>query len=139
MVINKDLNNATPVNASVANFSATGSAQRWQLTSANIITHLADVSFTNSILNDTVPSQSITLYIVPGVSPFSLTAGANAAPGQLTIWLNGQTGLAYALQSSTDLVHWSAVATNTLMSNSFPFLVSTMNTTMQFYRGLWSH
>src|ERR1019366_7787982 len=88
MVINKDLNNATPVNASVANFSATGSAQRWQLTSANIITHLADVSFTNSILNDTVPSQSITLYIVPGVSPFSLTAGANAAPGQLTIWLN---------------------------------------------------
>ena len=139
MVINKDIYNATPVNAGLANFNATGTAQRWQLTAANVITHLADISVTNNLLKDTVPSQSITLYVLPGVAPFSLNAGTPAAPGQLTVWLNGQAGLAYALQSSTDLVDWSAVATNTLMSNSFPFLVSTTNTTMQFYRGLWSH
>jgi Glycoside hydrolase family 44 len=139
MVINKDLNNATPVNASITNFTAAGTAQRWLLTSGNAITRLADISLAGSVLEDTVPTQSITLYVLPGVSQFSLKPDTAAAPGQLTIWLNGQAGLAYELQASADLVHWSAFATNTLMSNSFPFLVSTTNTTMQFYRGLWSH
>jgi hypothetical protein len=139
MVVNKDIFNASPINASITNFNATGTAHRWQLTAANTITQLTDISFTNSVLKDTVPSQSITLYVLPGVNSFNLGAGTGAAAGQLTIWLNGQAGLAYVLQSSTDLVHWSASATNTLSSNSFPFLVSTTNTTMQFYRGLWSH
>ena len=139
MVINKDLNNASPINASITNFNATGTAQRWQLTAANVITQLANISFTNSILKDIVPSQSITLYVLPVVTPFNLKAGTNAVSGQLTIWLNGQTGLTYALQSSTDLVHWSAFATNMLTSNSFPFSVSTANSTVKFYRGLWLH
>jgi hypothetical protein len=139
MVINKDLNNATPINASITNFNTTGTAQRWQLTAANVITQLTNLSFTNSVLKDTVPSQSITLYVLPAVNVFSLKAGTNAGPGQFTVWLNGQAGLAYTLQSSTDFIHWSAVATNTLASNSVPFLVSTTNATMRFYRGLWSH
>jgi hypothetical protein len=139
MVINKDLNNATPVNTAIVNFNAAGPAQRWQITSGNAITRLADISITNNILSDTIPSQSITLYVLSGVVPFSLKTDTDTAPGQLTIWLNGQTGLAYQLQASADLIHWSAFATNTLMSNSFPFLVSTTNTTMQFYRGLWAH
>lgn len=139
MVINKDLNNATPANASITNFNATGIAQRWQLTAANVITQLANIPFTNSVLKDTVPSQSITLYVLPAVSAFSLKAGTNAGPGQFTVWLNGQAGLAYTLQASTDLIHWSAVATNTLASNSVPFFVSTTNATLRFYRGLWSH
>ncbi len=139
MVINKDLNNATPVSASITNFNTTGIAQRWQLTAANAITQLANIAFTNNVLKDTVPSQSITLYVLPAVSAFSLKAGATAGPGQFTVWLNGQAGLAYTLQSSTDLIHWTAVATNTLASNSIPFFVSTTNTTMRFYRGLWSH
>jgi hypothetical protein len=139
MVINKDINNASPINASITNFNATGTAQRWQLTTENVITQLANISFTNSILKDTVPSQSITLYVLPAVTPFNLKAATNAVPGQLTLWLNGQAGLAYALQSSTDLVHWSAFATNTLTSNSFPFSVSTANSMVKFYRGLWLH
>ena len=138
MVINKDLNNTTPIIANLANFNATGTAQRWQLTSANVITHLASVPVTSNLLTDIVPSQSITLYVLPGVSPFSLKTDMTVASGQLTVWLNGQAGLAYQLQASADLLHWSAVATNTLMSNSFPFFVSTTNITMQFYRGLWS-
>ena len=136
MVINKDIINASPINAAITNFNATGAAQRWQLTAANVITQLANLSFTNNLLNDVVPSQSITLYVLPAVSPFSLKIGANGAPGNLTVRLNGQAGLTYTLQSSTDLVHWSAFATNTLTSNSLPILVSTTNTTMRFYRGL---
>jgi hypothetical protein len=139
MVINKDLTNAPAINASLTNFNAAGTAQRWQLTAANVITQLSTISFTNSVLKDMVPAQSITLYVLPAVMPFSLQPGTNAAPGQLTVWLNGQTGLVYTVQSSTDLVHWTAIATNTLASNAVPFLVSTTNATMRFYRGLWSH
>jgi hypothetical protein len=139
MVINKDILNASPINASITNFNATGTAQRWQLTAANVITQLTNISFTNSVLKDTVPSQSITLYVLPAVSAFSLKAGTNAGPGQFTVWLTGQTGLVYTVQSSTDLIHWTPFATNTLASNSTLFLVSTTNATMRFYRGLWSH
>lgn len=139
MVINKDILNASLINASITNFNATGTAQRWQLTAANVITQLTNISFTNSILNDVVPSQSITLYVLPAVNAFSLKLGTNAPPGQFSVRLNGQAGLAYALQSSTDLVHWSGFVTNTLTSNTFPFLVSTTNSSMRFYRGLWSH
>jgi hypothetical protein len=139
MVINKDIVNASQINAAVTNFNATGTAQRWQLTAANTITRLANITFTNNVLKDTVPSQSITLYILPPVNSFSLKAGTNVAPGNLTVWLNGQSGLSYALLSSTDLVHWTAFVTNLLASNSFPFTVSTAGSTVKFYRGLWVH
>jgi hypothetical protein len=138
MIINKDIANASPINASITNFNATGIAQRWQLTAANVITPLANLSFTNSVLKDTVPSQSITLYVLPAVSPFSLKPGPNLAAGQFTIWLTGQTGLVYAVQSSTDLIHWSGFATNPLASNAIPFSVSVTNSTLRFYRALWS-
>jgi hypothetical protein len=139
MVINKDLNNATPINVNITNFNAAGTAQRWQLTSANVINQLANITLTNEVLNDILPAQSITLFVLPVVSAFSLQIGTNGPPGQLDIWLNGQAGQAYALQSSTDLVHWSAVSTNTLSSNSFEFFMPTTNFSEVFYRGLLSN
>jgi len=39
------------------------------------------------------------------------------------------------LQSSSDLIHWQAVITNTFSSNSVEVLVPTTNTTGMFYRG----
>jgi glycosyl hydrolase family 44 len=135
MVINKNLTNATPINVNVTNFNAAGTAQRWQLTSADVINQLANITITNGVLDDTVPAQSITLYILPVASVFNLQIGVNSAPGQFDIWLNGQAGQAYALQSSTDLVHWSAVGTNTLSSNSFEFVMPATNATRIFYRG----
>ncbi len=137
MVINKDLNNATPITANITNFNATGTVQRWQLTSANVITQLANITITNKVLSDVVPSQSITLYVLPVVNAFNLQAGAINSTNQLALWLNGQAGLAYILQSSTDLVHWAGVSTNTLSSNSFPYLVATTNPAKMFYRGLF--
>ncbi len=138
MVINKDLNNATPITASITNFNATGTVQRWQLTSANVINQLANVTLTNKVLSDVVPSQSITLYVLPAVSAFSLQVGTRNSTNHLTLWLNGQAGLTYIFQSSTDLVHWMAVSTNTLSSNSFPYLVATTNSAKMFYRGLFN-
>jgi hypothetical protein len=138
MVINKDLNNATPITASITNFNATGTVQRWQLTAANVINQLANVTLTNKVLSDMVPAQSITLYVLPAVSAFSLQVGTRNSTNHLTLWLNGQAGLTYIFQSSTDLVHWMAVSTNTLSSNSFPYLVATTNSAKMFYRGLFN-
>ena len=138
MVINKDIYNATPVSATITNFAATGTVQRWQLTSANVISHLANISLTNGVLSDLVPYQSITLYVLPAaaVSAFKLQLGDTNPPGQLTLSLNGQAGQTYVFQSSTDLVHWTAISTNTLSSNSFSFPITATNAAKTFFRGL---
>ena len=136
MVINKDINNATPITVNITNFNATGTVQRWQLTSANAINQLANIALTNRVLSDTVPAQSITLYVLPVVNTFSLQIGPQNPTSHVTLWLNGQAGQSYVLQSGTDLVHWSDVSTNMLSSNSFSFMVTTTNPPMMFYRGL---
>ncbi len=136
MVINKDINNANPIVATITNFNATGAVQRWQLTSGNTINHLANIALANEVLSDIVPSQSITLYVLPATNSFNLQIGNNSSPGQLGIWLNGEAGQTYILQSSLDLVHWSAVNTNQLTSNSFEFSVPVSDALQMFYRGL---
>jgi hypothetical protein len=136
MAINKDLNNATPVTLNLSNFTATGAAQVWQLTSANTINHLANTGVTNGVLSQVLPAQSITLFVVPGATPFSLRIGTNRPPGQLELWLDGQAGLSYILQSSANLTTWSGFRTNTLASNSISYLVPTTNAAKMFYRGL---
>ena len=135
MAINKDLNNATPVTLNITNFTATGPAQVWQLTSANTISHLSNTGLTNGILKQVLPPQSVTLFVLPGATAFHLRIGTNRPPGQLELWLDGQAGQSYVLQSGTDLVHWVAVSTNALSSNSFSFLVATTNPAKMFYRG----
>jgi len=137
MVINKNLTNATPITANLTNFNATGTAQCWQLTSTNAITQLANITLTNKVLSDIVPAQSITLYVLPALNAFNLQVGARNSTNRLAFCLNGQAGLAYILQSSTDLFHWVGVSTNTLSSNSFPYLVATTNAAKMFYRGLY--
>jgi hypothetical protein len=136
MVINKDLINATLLTLNLSNFTATGAAQVWQLTSANTINPLASTGVTNGVLNQMLPAQSITLFVVPGTTPFSLRVGTNRPAGQLQLRLDGQAGQNYILQSSTDLTAWLAVSTNLLASNSFSLLVPTTNTAKMFYRGL---
>jgi hypothetical protein len=135
MVINKDPINATPVTLNVTNFAAAGTAQLWQLASNNI-TRLADLTFTNTIVSNTLPAQSITLFVLPPLPVFRLQTAANNPPGQLNFWLDGQAGQTWVLQSSTDLIHWSATSTNTLAGNSFEFFVPTTNSAQMFYRGL---
>jgi hypothetical protein len=137
MVINKNLTNSTPITANITNFNATGTVQRWQLTSANVITQLVNITLTNKVLSDVLPAQSITLYVLPALNTFNLQAGPMNSTNQLPLRLNGQAGLAYILQSSTDLFNWVGVSTNTLSSNSFPYLVATTNAAKMFYRGLY--
>jgi hypothetical protein len=65
MVVGKSLSGNTPVTVNLSNFAAAGSAQVWQLTSANAIKRLADVTFVGSSLQLNVPPQSVTLLVLP--------------------------------------------------------------------------
>ncbi|HQR37153.1 MAG TPA: glycoside hydrolase family 44 protein [Blastocatellia bacterium] len=65
MIVNKTATGNQPVAISLAGFVGTGSAHIWQLTSANAIAHPADVSFSGTTINTTVPPQSITMLVMP--------------------------------------------------------------------------
>ena len=69
MVINKQ-QGSTPVTLSLANFATTGTAHAWQINSPSqtSIAHLADIAIANNNLTTTVPSQSITLFVIPAGS-----------------------------------------------------------------------
>jgi PKD repeat protein len=69
MVISKYLSGTTPVSVALSNFSATGVAEVYQLTSANAITRLSNLSFTGSTVSFTAPAQSITLLVLPVGTP----------------------------------------------------------------------
>ena len=64
MVINKSLTTPTSVDLSVAHFTGT-TANVWQLSSANAITHLPNAALRGGSLSTTLPAQSITLFVVP--------------------------------------------------------------------------
>jgi hypothetical protein len=134
MAINKDLNNATPLTLNLSNFTATGSAQVWQLTSDNTINQLANTGVTNGVLSKVLPAQSVTLFVVPGVTSFSLRFATNRPPGQLVLWLDGQAGKSYTIQTSSNLATWSGYSTNTLTSNSFSITVTRTNAAKMFFR-----
>jgi hypothetical protein len=137
MVVNKVLSGTTPVLLSVTNFPSAGAAQVWQLTSANSINRLADTLIASNTVSNTLPAQSVTLFVLPAaVAAPRFRLGTNSPVGQMELWLDGQAGQSYVLQSSTNLSAWSSVSTNQMTSNSFRFLVPTTDASQKFYRGL---
>jgi PKD repeat protein len=81
MVVSKVLSGNTPVTVNLANFANAGTAQVWQLTSANTITHPADIALTGNSLVTSVPAQSVTLYVIASGTPnLPPTAMASATP-----------------------------------------------------------
>ena len=81
LVVNKVLSGNTPIQATLANFTGRGSAQVWQLTSANAIAHLADLSLSGATLNATVPPQSVTLFVIPAAPATVQRAYVSAITG----------------------------------------------------------
>jgi PKD repeat protein len=95
MLISKVLSGTTPVTVNLANFTGSGQAQVWQLTSANAITRLADVGYSGSTISVTLPKQSITLLVLlpasskpaPPVAVLAASPLAGTAP--LAVSFNG--------------------------------------------------
>lgn len=135
MAINKQLGTNATATFAVTNFLPAGTAQVWQLTAANTITHLSDIAFTGGTFSNTLPAQSITLFVIPGGTPPTLTA-LNATNGNFNFQLNGQAGQRYAVLSSNNLTSWAPVQTNTLAAASLLISLPATNTA-RFYRAQW--
>src|SRR5580692_6308297 len=93
MVINKQ-QGTTPVTVSLANFGTTGTAQAYQIASATqtSITNLGSVPIANNSITATLPSQSITLFVIP--------------VGKITSVPTAPTGLAATVGSGTMTLTW---------------------------------
>jgi hypothetical protein len=139
MVINKQLLSSALSTISLANFLAGNSAQVWQLTSANTITHLSNVAVSGNSISATLPPQSITLFVVPPgvVLPPQLRPIGMSSATTFDFWLDGQAGQKYIIQATTDFVNWAPVQTNTLPSNSV-HLVLSATTPYRFFRAQWT-
>ncbi|HXU77752.1 MAG TPA: glycoside hydrolase family 44 protein [Methylomirabilota bacterium] len=137
MVINKQLSSGASPLIVLTNFVPSGKAQVWQLTSANSINHLSDVTFTGNTFSNTVPAQSITLYVLTAgvVAPPHLVPGSISS-NVFNFRLDGVAGQRYAIQASTNFVIWVPVQTNTLATNSMPVAVSA-SMPYRFYRAQW--
>jgi hypothetical protein len=139
MVINKQISFNTSISLTISNFVTTGTAHVWQLNPTNIITHLPDLALSGNTLSNTVPAQSITLFVLPTAAPAAptLVAGRVSPTNTFDFWLNGQTNQTYVLLRSSNLLNWLPFQTNTLASNSLLVVVSTTNAPTQFFRARW--
>ena len=108
MVINKSLTNNALAAVNIANYSAAGIAQVWQLTSTNSITRLSDINFTGSSLNLSAPAQTITLLVIFQAAP-TPTPTPTPAASDPTVWsLLWSDEFNGAVNSPIDSTRWTA-------------------------------
>ena len=108
MVINKQ-QGSTPVTLNLANFAGGGTAQVWQINSASqtAVARLADVAVAGNAISATVPSQSITLFVIPTggvISPPPVPAGLSATAGNGTVsltWNAAAGATSYSVKRAT--------------------------------------
>jgi hypothetical protein len=135
MAINKLPGSNAPVNVVLTNFLSAGVAQVWQLTGANAISHLPDLTFSGNSFSNLLPAQSITLFVVPiAVRPVLHALGATDTT--FNMQLDGVAGQRYAILATSDFVGWQYLQTNLLSGNSMPISVPLTNS-MRFYRAQW--
>ena len=82
------------------------------------------------------PPYSLTLLTFAPAAPVLQTIGASG--GQYIFQLQGQPGVPYVIQSSTDMASWISVATNTLSGSTFN-VTNTIDSgaPVQFWRAVW--
>jgi uncharacterized repeat protein (TIGR01451 family) len=102
---------------------------------AGTIANTATVSTTSA---DLYLTDSTVINTTTVVTPPSAYLQATNLPTGLQLTLLGQAGQNYAIQISTNLVNWTAVATNTASSSSSSFTYTDPNTNapLRFYRAL---
>src|SRR5262249_40443825 len=111
----------------LANFSGGSTAQAWQISSAtqSAISRIADVAVTNNSLSTSVPSQSITLFVIPGggaVTKPAAPTGLAAVAGNGTVslaWNASGGATSYKIFRGTAPGAESPTAIATVSSNSY--------------------
>lgn len=136
VAINKQLTSAAATTVTLTNFLPRGTGQVWRLTAANTLSRLADVSLIGSTFTNSLPAQSITLFVLPGGSAPSLKAATITTSNTFEFLLNGYVGQRYSILASTNLASWAAVQTNTLSTAALR-LVLPATSGNRFYRAQW--
>ena len=85
---------------------------------------------------DAVPNGGDVI-LSKSVLPFTLSNPVLTTRASLSFLLNGQTGVTYTVCSSTDLVNWLPLQSNTLVNTSTGVTVNA-SPTFQFYRAQWT-
>ncbi|MGD0046091.1 MAG: glycoside hydrolase family 44 protein [Bryobacteraceae bacterium] len=144
MVINKQ-QGSTPVTVSLANFPTTGTAQAYQIASASqtSIASLGSVTVTSNSIVTTVPSQSITLFVIPPGSvaspptppaaPTGLTATAGNAQVSVS-WTASSGATSYKVYRGTTAGGESATAIASGITSTIHYDTGVTNGTQYFYK-----
>jgi len=81
-----------------------------------------------------IPSQLLWLLRADSIGSIASTSG------QIQVQFTGYDGHAYAVQISSDLIHWASVITNSPADGAFSFTITApVNTGPQFYRSVLIH
>jgi alpha-L-arabinofuranosidase len=86
----------------------------------------------------TFPPYSATVLQLAPVAPSLVTQPSQSSPGQFVFQLQGQSGVPYQIQMSTNLAPalWITISTNTPATGTLN-LTYTMSFAAQFYRAIW--
>jgi alpha-L-arabinofuranosidase len=148
LMINKDSANSFPAQITVDGFSPNDAAR---ITTYGIPQDNAaqsgigspDIAQTNfsgasSNFSYAFPPYSLTLFTFSPAAPKLVPGSPSVQAGQFIMQLQGQAGVRYVLQTSTNLESWVPVSTN-LLSSSSVNLTNAVNigASSQFWRAIW--
>jgi alpha-L-arabinofuranosidase len=147
LVINKDGTTNFNAQISITNFVPWSIAtarsyglQQDEAARTNAVASAQDIS-TNTISSAAVftnsfPPYSLTLLtFAPGASQLSVSSSSQT---QIVLQIQGQSGVPYVIQNSTNLASWNSVSTNTLVGTTLNVTNAiSANAPMQFWRAVW--
>ena len=151
LVLNKDTTTAFTAQIALTGFtpSATATIRSYgipqdEAARTNAPTQAQDIAMTNfpaasAGFGYSFPPLSLTLFTFAPSSPRLVILPPSPQPGgQVVVQLQGQPGVRYFIQNSTNLGTWSTVSTNTLIANTLN-LTNAVPSGMgaQFWRALW--
>ena len=110
VAINKQLGAGALPTINLTNFAPAGTAQVWQLTSANAITRLSDLSFSGSSITNTLPPQSVTLYVVPAAKVAGRASNPSPAQGATDIAVDASLSWIPGTNATSHLVFFGATS-----------------------------
>jgi alpha-N-arabinofuranosidase len=147
LVINKDTTTNFNARISLTNFSpwANATVQSYgipqdqaaeysqSLSSQDIATTNFPAASTN--FNYSFPALSLTLFtFAPAAAQLQ---SSMTSEGNFVLQVQGQTGVPYVLQMSTDLVNWNSVSTNFLTDSVLNLTNAISSSPQQFWRVVW--
>ncbi|WP_050785785.1 hypothetical protein [Pedosphaera parvula] len=148
LVINKDPVGSFPAQIMVNGFNPSSAAtitsygipQDNAAQSGTVSQDLARTNFSSAgtNFNFTFPPYSLTLFTLAPTAPKLIVLPQPAQSGSFVFQLQGQAGVRYSLQYSTDLTTWNTISTNT-MAGSSTNLTNAINPSlqMQLWRTAW--